>query len=124
MMTIFDKLQEQFNQKLPFVIYNKPNESNLIGLFQKNDELYLVNNFTEKGFVFAPFEGDKTILIPEENTEILTENFTFIVERTSSFAVSPQNEESKIPHQDLIEKGIKAINKGLFSKVVLSRKEI
>ena len=57
--------QEQLNQKLPFVIYNKPNESELIGLFQKDAELTLVNDFKEKGFVFAPFEGEEIVLIPE-----------------------------------------------------------
>ena len=70
MTILFNKLKEQFDQKLPFVIYNKPNETNLIGLFQNNDELYLVNNFKEKGFVFAPFEGDEIVLIPENNSEM------------------------------------------------------
>src|SRR5436190_8317335 len=105
MTTIFDKLQEQLSQNLPFVIYNKPNDSSLIGLFQTNDNLYLVNNFKEKGFVFAPFEGNNIVLIPENNSEILTTEFEFTTENTSHTDF-PQNESSKRTHEKLIEKGI------------------
>jgi len=124
MVTIFNKLQEHLNQKLPFVIYNKPNDDKLIGIFQKNDNLNLAADFDEKGFVFAPFEGDEIVLIPESNSEILTPDFELTDEITSSNADFPQNETSRTAHENLIQKGIDAINKGLFNKIVLSRKEV
>ena len=55
MEIILEKAINQFKQNLPFVIYRKPNNATIIGLFQKNNTLFEVTDFTEKGFVFASF---------------------------------------------------------------------
>jgi len=124
MTPIFDKLKDQLNRKLPFVVYNKPSESDLIGIFQKNAELYHVEDFNERGFVFAPFDGDQIVLIPESNSEILMERIDFSTQNEDSINSLSANEDSKTAHETLVDKAIKAINDGHFEKVVLSRKEI
>ena len=68
MIDFFIKVKQQEAQHLPFVIYSKPNKNTLVGLFQKNDHLYFAENFTERGFVFAPFDGNQMILIPKEQS--------------------------------------------------------
>ncbi len=123
MEIILEKAKNKFKQNLPFVIYKKPNDVSIIGLFQKNDTLFEVNDFTEKGFVFASFDGNKTVLIPENESEIfsvaLNKNTTVIPEKESDLP----NESDRNNFKNLVSKGIQAIKNNEFKKVVLSRKE-
>ena len=70
MELILDKATKHFKQNLPFVLYCKPNSDTVIGMFQQNDTLYQVADYNEKGFVFASFDGNQTLLIPENQSEI------------------------------------------------------
>lgn len=123
MKLILEKAKNQFKQNLPFVIYKKPNDTNVIGLFQKSDTLFEVNDFNEKGFVFASFDGTKTVLIPENESEILSvvlnKNTTVIPEKEYGLP----NESDRHNFKNLVAKGIQAIKNNEFKKVVLSRKE-
>ena len=123
MENILDKAKNHLIKDLPFVIYKKPNKDSIFGLFQKNDTLFLVNDFTEKGFVFASFDGSQRILIPESESEItsvvLSKNKIDVSEKDFALA----DEESKNNFKNLVTNGIQAIEKKEFKKVVLSRKE-
>jgi hypothetical protein len=68
---VFEKITKHFDQKLPFVVYNKPNAKKIIGVFQADDVLYHVENYTEAGFVFAPFDGNEIVLIPKNQSQIV-----------------------------------------------------
>lgn len=125
MIDFFIKVKQQEKQNLPFVIYSKPNKHTIEGFFQKDDHLYFAENFKEKGFVFAPFDGKQLLLIPKNKShkwkailphtkEIIN---TQIVDRVEDI-------KSKNHFEALVQKGIDAINKGDLSKVVLSRKEL
>ncbi len=123
MKIILEKAKIQFDQNLPFVIYKKPDEGKVVGLFQKNDSLFEVNDFTEKGFVFASFDGSKTFLIPENQSEkvsFIWKNSDIDIHQKETFL---QNDLAKNDFINLVSKGIQAIRKNEFSKVVLSRKE-
>ena len=123
MELILEKARNQFKQNLPFVLYKKPNNSNIIGLFQQNYLLYVATDFTENGFVFASFDGSKTVLIPE----IQSEKVSVVYQKKeipnprekSEFA----NNSDKINFENMVAKGIQAIENKDFKKVVLSRKE-
>ncbi len=123
-MEIHQKWQEHFDNRLPFVLYRKPNSSTLISIFQQNDTLYFVENFQEKGFVFAPFDGEKNVLIPANQSQIVV---TSLGQATSNKVVlqkdEKEDETAKSRHINLVQKAIDAIEKGEFNKVVLSRKE-
>ena len=123
MNDFFEKVSKHHQQQLPFVLYCKPNSETVIGMFQQNDILYNVVDFTESGFVFSSFNGDKKHIIPEEYAEI--NHFLLdkkdISEREIDF-VSP-NEGVKSNFNQLVAKGILAIQNKDFQKVVLSRKE-
>jgi isochorismate synthase len=121
---IIEKAKRQFDAKLPFVLYNKPNSDQLIGIFQQDDSLNFVRNFDEKGFVFAPFEGNEIVLIPENQSEILVADFEKTLNPEGNFQPdSIEDQEVKNHFKNLVQKGITAIENGAFSKVVLSRKE-
>jgi len=123
MKIIFNKVTKQIEQNLPFVIYKKPDQSNVIGLFQKNETLFEVEDFTEKGFVFASFDGNKTVVIPENQSErinvIWHKKSDEILEKENNLL----NELDKNNFENLVSKGIQAIENKEFKKVVLSRKE-
>jgi isochorismate synthase len=123
MEIILKKAQKQFAQNLPFVIYKKPNNDTITAIFQENDTLYQVHDFTEKGFVFASFDGTQTVLIPENKSEVLeTNRHKLEIVSTENSFVAP-NETEKNNYIDLVSKGIQAIENNEFKKVVLSRKE-
>ncbi len=123
MKQILDKAKNHLAQNLPFVLYKKPKDTNITGLFQKNDTLFTVTDFTEKGFVFASFDGTKTFLIPENESEIINT----VLQKKEIVIQDKQNnlpdEITKVNFENLVKKGILGIENNEFKKVVLSRKE-
>jgi len=124
MSIFFEKVMQQQEQKLPFVLYCKPNSDTIIGMFQQNDTLFNVVDFTEKGFVFASFDGNKIHLIPENQSETIG-----VVWEKEEVEISDKKQEltnasEKNNFESIVSKGIQAIKNEEFKKVVLSRKEI
>ena len=124
MISLVDKMLLHHQQNLPFVVYCKPNLDTVLGLFQQNDSLYEIQDFTEKGFVFASFDGSQNYIIPDNASEQWSEDWI------SNSETIPQNEvdfgndiSAQANFQDLVSKGIQAIHTGEFQKVVVSRKE-
>ena len=123
MKQILAKASTQYNQNLPFVLYCKPNSDTIIGVFQQNDTLFSVTNFTEKGFVFASFDGSKLFLIPEKESETCSAIFPKKEITVSVQEPNSPDETSKNQFENLVKKGIQEIENHEFKKVVLSRKE-
>lgn len=124
MSDFFEKVTKQQEQKLPFVLYCKPNSDTIIGMFQHNDTLFNVVDFTEKGFVFASFDANSAHLIPENQSEIIA-----VIKEKEAVEISKKNQKlpsvsEKKDFESLVSKGIQAIENQEFKKVVLSRKEI
>lgn len=124
MSVFFEKVIHQQEQKFPFVLYCKPNSDTIIGMFQQNDNLYEVVNFDEKGFVFSSFDGKKTFLIPENQSEIVGVVWEKEEVEFSENVKGIQNSSAKNNFENIVDKGIRAIENNEFKKVVLSRKEI
>ncbi len=125
MVDLLEFASGQLRNKMPFVLYNKPNSKELIGIFQKNDFLYTVKDFDEKGFVFAPFNESQIVLFPEQESDIKCVPFDVTFESdVLHSSIETDRNEIKIAYESLIEKAIQEIRSGYFSKVVLSRKKI
>lgn len=129
-MNIFSKIEKSLENNLPFVVYRKPNATTLDGWFQKNDVLYTSENYSESGFIFAPFDDKNTaILLPKAQAVFIQEEEK---ESDCKQSMIPKHQKSKLllsnatsekTHINLIKKGLKAIENGHFKKVILSRKE-
>jgi len=119
MDSFFQELSKQFDNKLPFVAYRKPNEALVKGILQSDTTIHTVTDYSESGFVFAPFDTDKQILLtPFENCiETLFEE----TEETDNAIPIINNLEDKAQHIKLVKKGVDAIDKTNLNKVVLSR---
>ncbi|SIQ76350.1 chorismate-binding protein [Maribacter ulvicola] len=119
---LFDRATKCFKEQLPFVVYSKPNETELVGVFQHNDAVHKVKDFTETGFVFAPFDlNSDAILLKLDAVEKVRLN------RSLEVAVHEDNMPKcdaieKEGYIKLISKAIDRIHQGDFNKVVLSRK--
>jgi len=121
---LWQKAKEQFGQKLPFVIYNKPDSDKLIGIFQADPKLHIVSDFNENGFVFAPFDAKKAVLIPENSGAVMVADFVKSGNNLQQFDESQNQDESvKNSYKTLVAKAIDAIKNEQFDKVVLSRKQ-
>ncbi|OBX21735.1 MULTISPECIES: chorismate-binding protein [Bizionia] len=125
----FQKLQNQFANNLPFVAYRNPNESIIKTFLQHDDTVYETTDFSESGFIFSPFNIEETsVLIPVE-ASIILESKSDIIEASPMNSVAseviqtPDITSAKQNHITLVKKGIEAIHKGTFEKVVLSRQE-
>ena len=123
MTDLFIKVKIHQEQQLPFVLFCKPNSDTIIGLFQKNDHLYFLDTFDEKGFVFAPFDSEQIPYIPLEYSDIYFEK----TNESDYFVTSHMHQKSDLIGNDFFEeivtKAIRSINEDIFLKVVLSRKE-
>lgn len=120
MTNLFLRVSEYLDKKRPFVIYSKPESNKIIGIFQGDNTLHFTENFREEGFIFAPFSGDKYVLIPKDNSEIIIEDVESFQFNISGY---PYNIDysSQQSFEILVQKGIDEINKGKIEKVVLSR---
>ena len=119
----FDSMQHHFNGGLPFVAYRKPNSNEVRLLLQNDDAIHYINDYSESGFVFAPFDNkEKSILIPFNASEVKTLNYEISC-AVDSEITNKESATSKVEHIDLVQKGIDAITNKQFKKVVLSRYE-
>lgn len=123
-MSIFIHIEKSFKEGLPFVSYRKPNSKKISAFFQKDTSLNIIDEYSNSGFVFAPFNNtDDAVFIPKESSIYIEEeqpifDFKLHSKNTSINYLSKEN------HIDLVKKGIDAINNNDFQKIVLSRKEL
>lgn len=122
---LFNRIDLQYSQLLPFVVYRKPNSNQILALLQKDAFCHTTKEYSESGFVFAPFDDKKaSILIPLEQSEQLSvipaKAGIQVIKAKSSIT---ENDSDRAFHINLVQKGIDAIKKGNLRKVVLSRRE-
>ncbi|UKM64159.1 chorismate-binding protein [Flavobacteriaceae bacterium GSB9] len=120
----FERIAAQYRTKHPFVVYRKPNRNEVKSLLQGNDELFFSKDFSEKGFLFSPFDdAEQSVLMPSENSEIMVTSYVNESEEEPSKVININGEIERENHINLVKKGIDAIKNNTFKKVVLSRKE-
>lgn len=127
--SFIDKVKSQQCQNLPFVIFRAPSKDDqktmsLKAYFPKNDHLHFSRDFEESGFVMAPFDLNRqqAVLFPEQECEVrcFEEEPLPHILQTPIFQHT-EKELAREQHIRLVNKGISAIKKGDFDKVVLSR---
>lgn len=127
----FEQIEKQLDGKLPFVAYRKPNASEIKAMLQTDNTLHIISDFTESGYAFAPFDSrEEAYLIPLKHSEVIVVPFeqpdfakNDKFQKATSDIVSPNQEAERLAHIKRVENGVEAIKNGVFSKVVLSRRE-
>ena len=106
----FDQIEAVLQSKRPFVLFSKPGQPSIKSYIQLDSESYTINNFSESGFVFAPFDHHKDrYYIPADKSSL-------IEIETAEFKISPPTNTSNttndsIHHTDLVSKAIEQIKK-------------
>jgi isochorismate synthase len=123
MTDLFLKVKIQQGQNLPFVLFCKPDSDKVVGVFQKNDHIYFLETFEEKGFAFAPFDADEVPYIPLDYSDVYVETI-----HGKNFYFEPNMPDlnsvvGKDYFEELVSKSVEAIEAGQFLKVVVSRRE-
>lgn len=105
-----------------WVLYKKPQSDTVCLMSQHDDELHHFDpQSRENGFILAPFlREEKTILLKNEQF-FHFEHINLSPPEFSDFSIG-ESVEDKNNHLQLINKALDNIDKGIFSKVVLSRK--
>jgi isochorismate synthase len=115
------RAKTQLDKELPFVLYRKPEQNILNAIFQYDNILNEVVDYTEQGFVFAPFLDIKNpVLLKSDEVcnavlEVSENKKVRFVEETVS------NSDEKERYINLIEKAKSEIQAGKCKKIVLSR---
>lgn len=117
-MQVFEEINTFLSAQNPFVCYVKPNENVWNLLVQQNDEL--VEFTSQSGFVFVPFHEGKKVVIPFEGNSYSQGNLENFEKKSIEIFSSESNQKETF--EDLVIKGVSAIQQGEFDKVVLSRK--
>ena len=120
-LDFFQKIESHLENKLPFVAYRKPNEEGVTAIFQEDEELHHLNDYSETGFVFAPFDSDRAAVLLKLDEIVSLAHFPEEANAPSQDIEIGIDTKQKDFHLELVKKGIAEIKAGSFDKVVLSR---
>ena len=121
---MIQELTAQYKKDLPFVAYRKPGNTRVHVLLQKEKTSFQTTDFTEKGFVFAPFDlKNPAYYIPWSKADLLVLPFQNDSSDINFFPEEKIRKEEKNEHLLLVKKGIETIQNGGFQKTVISRKQ-
>ena len=118
-MKLFDELEQLLNQQTPFVCYVKPEESHWNLLVQQTTDVIAFSG--QSGFVFVPFDTGVKIVVPFEGN-LFIQGTMDDLEKYSDLPALANSSDGKKDFENLVDKGLFAIEEGSFDKVVLSRK--
>ena len=119
---VIEKLKLQMERQLPFVAYHKPAAESLHILTQDNDVLHHIHDYTEQGFVMAPYSHSRpAVLIPgiPEATALIVKKKKVVFDTP----VFPDDVHEKNAYKKMVAQAITQISAGSLIKVVLSRKQ-
>jgi isochorismate synthase len=117
-MQLFEEINTLLSGQKPFVCYVKPNESLWNLQVQQTNEIIAFSG--QSGFVFVPFDAGIKVCIPNEISTFSKGNFENLEQKSADKFTSENNQKDAF--ENLVSKGIAAIQNGDFDKVVLSRK--
>ena len=125
----FGEIEKCYASNRPFVVYKKPNSELVSADIQGTKEVYDLKNFTETGFVFAPFNHDsKKIIFPKNKCSSLSA----LIDPNHELQSANENNsfkgfsktQAKKNHIELVQKTIDFIKNNQAEKIVISRKEM
>jgi isochorismate synthase len=117
-MQLFEEISTLLSGQKPFVCYVKPNEC--IWNLQVQQTTEIVAFSGQSGFIFMPFDAGVKICLPTEISTFSQGNFENLEQKSANKFTSEANQKDTF--ENLVSKGIVAIQNGAFDKVVLSRK--
>ncbi len=115
------RAKTHLEKELPFVLYRKPEQNILNAIFQYDNSLNEVVDYTERGFVFAPFLDIKNPVLLKADEVCKAALDVVRNEKVHFIHQTLGNSDEKERYSNLIEKAISEIHAGNCKKIVLSR---
>lgn len=118
------QLEAHYNNKLPFVVFRTPNSQTVKCYLQNDNTLNQVTDYTDQGFIFAPFKIsklDKAILFSVSNCDIHSFEYEQNTKAFSSNIIDEDNNLLPDSHRNIIDLALNDISESKLQKVVLSR---
>jgi isochorismate synthase len=120
---LIENIRNQYKEGLPFVLFSLPESESIMGLLQKDSQIYETDTFTTRGVVIAPFKFDETAFcIPEEHSDVFEVPMIKESIDISEIRLDESNEE-KNRYIQLVKEALQAIVRKRASKIVLSRQK-
>ncbi len=118
MLEELNRIHDALRNELPVVAFRKPDSAEVEVYFQKNDTLYTATDWSQKGFVFAPFlKEETTVFIPKEEST----TFIFQGEKGTTNAGEKAINPTLTNHLEMVAKAVECIKTSNLEKVVLSQ---
>lgn len=119
--SISDSIQLLLKNNKPFVFYKKNSFDTIKAIVQQDTNLYTTSSFTEEGFVFAPFDKYKqVVLFPLNKSELLSFDLPLANEKWSN-SDHKEDEDVRANYLKLVAKTVDFIHSHKAGKVVVSR---
>jgi len=127
-LDFFELIAQNLEKGKAMVSYRLPDTNAVKLLSQTSRGVFRIKDFSESGFIFAPFKNSENpLFIPENDcSKTVLPIFEKAIFQLSTSEKSSKNlsAEEKSAHINLVGLGIETILKTKLKKVVLSRKEI
>lgn len=118
---LIERVSQQFDEKLPFVVFSLANNETISCYCQNDDTLHSDASLSKNGFVLAPFDSRlESYLIPQEESESFETSLNTSEIEKERVEVS-ELKSDKIVYQNFISQTIDTIKKGEAAKIVVSR---
>jgi isochorismate synthase len=116
----FDQIDTAIQSKRPFALFSKPESQSLKAYIQTNTDTYNITDYSESGFVFAPFDASKeSYYIPLEDSIVIElEHLDFEARPLSNHL---DKVDTNVDHFEMVSTALDTINATDLDKVVLSR---
>jgi isochorismate synthase len=124
-MDFFKIIEKHYQEKIPFVVFHKPNSKNIILVTQNDNESYFWESDIDSGFIFCDFLGSKKLLLPKEKCNTYFQKVSSLSFASLNLLENVnKNSNHKADFEKLVSVALTEIKSRNFNKVVLSRKEI
>ncbi|MGB5428197.1 chorismate-binding protein, partial [Eudoraea sp.] len=114
-------IETHWKSELPVVVYRKPNTNEVISIFQHDSTLHHINDFSEKGFVFAPYNKKAPAVLISAD-KVYSHEYQIREHKFDTPDFGAISGDGREYHIEIVNRGIKEIKNNKFKKVVLSRK--
>lgn len=119
---LLNAIEKAYKEQLPFVAFQEPNTSLVTAYFQKDTHLHTVRDYSEQGFVFAPFEANHApVLIPIDS--VLQAEHVLEASQQPHDKTYEEKAQAKSHHIHFVEKAKAFLEEQSVSKVVIARKK-
>ena len=123
-LNVLKKIEQQYENNLPFVLYSYPKKESVNFILQKDNLVYDTGSSFKKYFLFSPFnDKNKNICIPLEKS-----NYFQTIYLKNNFEANEINASEHANDKDrylkLVEDTIREIKYNKATKIVVSRKKM